>query len=329
VKCTNRVIVSILLCLTILLSVGCGSNSASANLKDPFNAYSSSGLTLKNQSGSNALAYFGKNLCIGGTSDVGLKSTDSQVTEGAGLFNTATGAIPYAKNIYGKLYPASTTKILTCLIAIEKGNLDDVVTVSQNALNLEAGSSVCGLKVGDQITLRDLLYGLMMRSGNDAAVAIAEHISGSVDAFAQLMNQKAAEIGATGSHFVNANGLPNDQHYTTVYDMYLIFNAAIQNDTFLKVIETKNHTTNYKDSQGAPVTQLWNSTNKYLAGTETSPAGVTVLGGKTGTTGEAGYCLVLLSQNSSGQKLISIVFKADCRSNLYLLMNQILSQYGN
>lgn len=318
-----------MLCIFMLILAGCGNTSTDSNIKDAFQTYPESNVSLISQSNSNQLNYFATNLAIGGETDTGLENTYSQVSGGAGLFNTSTGQIPYAKNIYGKLYPASTTKILTCLVALEQGNLDDVVTVSENALNLEAGSSVCGLKVGDKITLRDLLYGLMMRSGNDAAVAIAEHISGSVDAFAELMNQKAAQIGATHSHFVNPNGLPNDDHYTTVYDMYLIFNKAIQNDTFLNILQTKSYSTTYTDVYNAPVSQTWTSTNKYLAGTEAIPDGITVLGGKTGTTGEAGYCLVLLSQNTSGQKIISIVYKADCRSNLYLLMNQMLQKYGN
>lgn len=325
-KCISKKLISIALCVVMLLLVGCGKTAESKQLKDTFQTYPNANVSLLSQ---NSLNYFATNLAIGGETDTGLEDTYARVSGGAGLFNTATGQIPYAKNIYGKLYPASTTKILTCLIALEQGNLDDVVTVGPNALNLEAGSSVCGLKVGDKITMRDLLYGLMMRSGNDAAVAIAEHISGSIEAFADRMNQEAIKIGATHSHFVNPNGLPNDDHYTTVYDMYLLFNHAIQNDTFLNILETKSYTTTYTDVNNIPVKQTWTSTNKYLAGTEEAPEGITVLGGKTGTTGEAGYCLVLLSQNTSGQNIISIVYKADCKSNLYLLMNQMLKKFGN
>lgn len=275
------------------------------------------------------MAYFGANLCVGGIENIGLDTTDQQVCEGAGVFNTATGEIPYAKNIYERLYPASTTKVLTCYLALQYGNLDDIVTVSANAVDMASDSSVCGLKAGDQITLRDLLYGLMLRSGNDAAVAIAEYISGDVETFAGLMNNTAAGLGATGTHFVNPNGLPDENHYTTVYDLYLILNAAMQDTTFLDIIQAPGYTANYIDATGTPVTQEWASTNKYIAGTENAPEGITIIGGKTGTTGEAGYCLVLLSQNSSGQNIISIVLKADCRDNLYLLMNEMLQQYGN
>ena len=186
----------------------------------------------------------------------------------------------YKKNIFEKLYPASTTKILTAYVALKNGNLDDVVTVSANAANQASDSSVCELKEGDKITLRDLLYGLMLRSGNDAAVAIAEH------------NAEAKALGATGSHFVTPNGLHDEEHYSTVYDMYLFMNAAVKNETFLEIIKSSRYTANYTDAAGNPVTKEWDSTNKYLMGTEPMPEGVTVIGGKTGTTGEAKYCLV-------------------------------------
>lgn len=329
-KCINKHALCGLLAVALLTVSGCGTRAA--EIKNPYPVYSTAvtdSLIAASGEGSDALSYFAENLCVGGLENTGLENTDAQVCEGAGLFNTATRTIPYAKNIYEQLYPASTTKILTCYLALQYGNLDDIVTVSENASNMASDSSVCGLKAGDQITLRDLLYGLMMRSGNDAAVAIAEHISGDTETFAGLMNTTAVSLGATGSHFVNPNGLPDDNHYTTVYDLYLIFNAAIQNETFLEILKTTDYTANYINAAGTPVSQDWISTNKYLAGTETAPDGITVLGGKTGTTGDAGYCLVLLSQNANGQNLISIVLKADCRDNLYLLMNEILRQYGN
>ena len=327
-KCINKKrICGFIAALLVLSTTGCGNTAI--RFSNPYSVYNTSTDYSLVQTNEDSLSYFATNLCTGGLENVGLETTDAQVCEGAGVFNTATSTIPYAKNIYEQLYPASTTKILTCYLALQYGNLDDVVTVSENAADMASDSSVCGLKAGDQITLRDLLYGMMMRSGNDAAIAIAEHISGDVATFAGLMNTTAAALGATSSNFVNPNGLPDENHYTSVYDLYLLFNAAIQNQTFLDIIEATAYTANYTDAAGTPVTQEWASTNKYLAGTETAPDGITVLGGKTGTTGDAGYCLVLLSQNTSGQNVISIVLKADCRDNLYLLMNEMLKQYGN
>ncbi len=168
-------------------------------------------------------------------------TTTSSVAEGAGAFNLSTGQVVYAKNLYERLYPASTTKILTAYLALKYcDDLDAYVTVSENAAKQAADSSVCDLRAGDRVKLRDLLYGMMLRSGNDAAIAIAEHVSGSVEAFAELMNREAAAMGATQTHFVNPNGLPDANHYTTVYDMYLIFAKALENQMFSEIIAAKS-----------------------------------------------------------------------------------------
>lgn len=325
-KCINKILSGFLIISLSVSFAACGSDSKEIKITNRYDVFQEDYLSQNKTANQND--YFATGLCVGGTENIGMDATDSQVAEGAGVFNTVTGEIPYAQNIYEKLYPASTTKILTAYIAIKYGNLSDVVTVSQNALDIDPDSSTCGLAVGDQMTLQDLLYGMMMKSGNDAAVAIAEYISGDTASFADKMNEEAKKLGATNSHFVNPNGLPDDNHYTSVYDLYLIFQAATQNETFAQIIGTKDYTTNYTDATGAAKTQEWNSTNQYFTGDETAPDGFTVIGGKTGTTGEAGYCLVLLSQNPSGQPLISIVLKADCKSNLYLLMNQMLAGYG-
>jgi D-alanyl-D-alanine carboxypeptidase (penicillin-binding protein 5/6) len=182
---------------------------------------------------------------------------------------------------------------------------------------------------GDVLTVRDLLYGLMLVSGNDAANVLAEYYSGSVEAFAEEMNREALALGATGSHFVNANGLPDEEHYTTVYDMYLIFKEAIKQQTFVDLIHTGSYDASYTDASGKQVSKTWTNTNHYISGETQAPEGITVVGGKTGTTNAAGFCLVLYSTNKNGEDIISIVFKADGRSDLYLLMNQILSSFAN
>ena len=270
-----------------------------------------------------------QSLCVADDVNIGNDTTDSQVAEGAGTFNLATNTVTYAQNIYEKLYPASTTKILTAYIALKYGNLEDYVTVSENAADQASDSSVCGLKAGDVVQLKDLLYGMMLKSGNDAAIAIAEHIGGSVEGFADMMNQEALAMGASRSHFVNPNGLPDENHYTSVYDLYLIFQNAVQNQTFLDIISTMSYDVVYTDVNGAGVEKTWENTNQYLTGKEKAPEGITVVGGKTGTTGAAGYCLVLYSYNASGQPIVSIVLKADGKSNLYLLMNEMLSGFAN
>lgn len=136
-------------------------------------------------------------------------------------------------------------------------------------------------------------------------------------------------MGASRSHFVNPNGLPDENHYTSVYDLYLIFQNAVQDQTFLDIISTMSYDVVYTDVNGASVERTWENTNQYLTGKEKAPEGITVVGGKTGTTGAAGYCLVLYSYNASGQPIVSIVLKADGKSNLYLLMNEMLSGFAN
>lgn len=327
-KCTNKWRIVLPVVAVALLFCGCSKDDTT--LENAYNVFDTSTKYGITKTGNlQSAEFFAKDLCVTEDENIGLEDTTESVAEGAGLFRLNEKEAVYKKNIYERLYPASTTKILTALIALEESNLDDVVTVSANAANQASDSSVCGLKEGNQISMRDLLYGLMMRSGNDAAIAIAEHISGSSEEFAVLMNAKAQSLGATNSHFVTPNGLHDEDHYTTVYDMYLIMNAAVQNETFVEILQTANYTTNYTDAAGNPVTQDWATTNKYLTGTEAVPEGVTVIGGKTGTTGEAKYCLVQYNQNASGEPMISIVFKADCRDNMYLLMSEILKNFSN
>lgn len=326
-KCISRII-CLALSAAVCVTAGCGGQSSA--LATPYDVYATTGTVgISSSARPSEKQYFASNLCISEDVSLGTDVTDSDVAEGAGAFNLSTNSVVYAKNIYKKLYPASTTKVLTAYIALKYcEDLDVNVTVSEYAANQASDSSVCNIKAGDVISMRDLLYGLMLRSGNDAAIAIAEYISGDVATFAELMNKEAAAMGATQTHFVNPNGLPDDNHYTSVYDMYLMFAKALQNETFTRIISTKTYDTSYTDATGAPVEQTWENTNQYLSGVSTAPEGFTVVGGKTGTTGEAGYCLVLFSYNAAEQPIISIVFKADGKSNLYLLMNEMLSGFA-
>lgn len=276
------------------------------------------------------VSLFAEDLCVGGTENTVSDAVNPEYAETAAVFCVDDEQITYAQNIYEKRYPASTTKILTAYIALKYGNTDDVITVSSEAVDtLMQGSSICGLRSGDQLTLDEALYGLMLCSGNDAANAIAEYISGSTDAFAELMNQEAQALGATHSNFVNAHGLPDENHYTTAYDMYLIFNAAIKDERFVNYISTKTHETSYTNASGETVNETWLNTNGYLKGTYDEPENITVVGGKTGTTDAAGSCLVLLSRNEENKDVISIVMKGNSKDHLYTMMTEMLSNFSN
>lgn len=313
------------MCIAVVLLGGCSTSVPYDNAYDVY-SYENSFIHIKDDANT---SYFAKDLCVTQNVDFGTDQTDSQVAQGAGVFNITKQEVLYSQNLFGKLYPASTTKILTAYIILKYADLNAVVTVSESAADQASDSSVCGLKAGDNITVRDLLYGLMLNSGNDAAEALAEHFSGSIEAFAEVMNQEALQMGATNSHFMNPSGLSHGEHYTTVYDMYLIFNEALKLPDFVNIISTPSHTCAYTNISGETIEKTFHNTNRYLNKTVTTPNGFKVIGGKTGTTFDAGYCLVLYSQNEAGDDIISIVFKADGRYNLYLLMNQILSRFAN
>ncbi len=213
----------------------------------------------------------------------------------AALMDADSGRILYEKNGYEKKAMASTTKIMTCILALEIGNLEDVVTFSKNAA-AQPDVQMNGAE-GEQYYLKDLLYSLMLESHNDTAVAIAEHIGGSVEAFAELMNEKAQEIGAFDTNFVTPNGLDAPGHQTTACDLARIAGYAIQNPEFLEIIRTPAHT--FQELQGKRTVSVVNK-DAFL----TSYDGA--LGIKTGFTGEAGYCFVGAARR--GEKtLITVV----------------------
>lgn len=193
---------------------------------------------------------------------------------------------------------ASTTKIMTAIIAIEKGNLDDIVTVSYKASTVE-GSSMW-LKAGEKITLRSLLYGLMLNSGNDAATAIAEHIGGSVENFAVMMNEKAAELGLKDTSFTNPHGLDDENHYTTAYELGIITCYAMENDVFSEIVNTKRKTIEGLDNG---ITRTLKNHNKMLTLYDNAD------GVKTGFTKKCGRCLVS-SATKDGLKLIAVTLNA-------------------
>ena len=168
--------------------------------------------------------------------------------------------------------------------------------------------------------------GCSLPSGNDAAVAIAEYISGSVEEFANLMNSEAYSIGATNSHFVNPHGLHDDNHYTTAYDLYLIFNECLKQEQFVKVVCEKSHTGVFKSKDGATRKEEWKNTSLYMTGEAEQPTTVEYLGGKTGNTDEAKRCLIAYTKDKNSNKYyISIVMGANGKPLLYKNMNEMLN----
>lgn len=217
------------------------------------------------------------------------------------VYDRISKTIIYGKNENVKTAMASTTKIATAIVVLENSNLTDTVTVSSKAGG--TGGSRLGLKKGDKITVNDLLYGLLLRSGNDAAVALAEFVSGSVSDFAKLMNDKADELNLTNTHFVTPHGLDNEEHYTTAYELAKLADYAMQNEKFAKIVGTKTTTITINN---APK-QITN-TNELL--------GVLngVVGIKTGFTNNAGRCLVTETKRDD-MDIITVVLGADTKKD--------------
>ena len=243
----------------------------------------------------------------------------------AGLFDMEGSEVLYAKDVFTTRSPASLTKMMTALVALKYGNPDDLVTVTDTAKDIEYGSSVCDIKTGDVLSLRQLLYGMVIASGNDAAMMVAEHVGGSVSGFVDMMNQEALAIGATRTHFTNPHGLTDSSHYTCVYDLYLIFHAAMRYDMFMDMISRKNFYAEYKNGAGDPVAVTWETTNHYFTGEAQAPEGVVVFGGKTGTTEDAGGCLTVLVKDRYGSPFLSVVMHAADRDTVYTDTNEVLS----
>ena len=223
------------------------------------------------------------------------------------VIDAESGAILYEKKKDKQMYPASITKILTCLLTLENCDMKDNVTMSHFAVyNLRYGDAHIGLKEGETISVEDCLYALMLASANEVAYGLSEHIGGSVEGFADMMNNKAKEVGALNSHFVNPNGLPDENHYTTAYDMAMITKAALKYDQFSQIVGTKMHVigktkmTNEKRYTNNFHRMLYEDNKEYYKG---------IIGGKTGYTEESGNTLVTIAERD-GRKLICVVLKS-------------------
>lgn len=250
--------------------------------------------------------------------------------EAAILIDGNTGEILFEKNINKQMYPASTTKMLTGILAIENGQFDEIVTVDDETPYEIEGSHIA-LEPGEKLNYEDLLNATLIESANDAAVVLAKHLSGSVENFAKLMNQKARDIGAKNSNFVNPNGLPDDNHVTTAYDLAMISKYAMENEEFRNIV--KNHQYTIEPTNKKTEERYLNSANKLLYSTSNINVDGEVvdikydeaIGVKTGYTDQAGQCLVSAAEKD-GRMLISVVLKS-VGNNLWIDTHKLLN-YG-
>lgn len=228
----------------------------------------------------------------------------------------------YSYQANERLNPASLTKIMTALIVMENCSMDDVVLIGDVSIH-EDGVQLFNLKTGDRITVQNLLYAMLVYSANDAALALAQHVAGSEEAFAEMMNTRALQLGATNTHFVNPHGLSHEEHYTTAYDLYLIFNAAVKYDIFQQIINTVSYTVEYTLADGPQSSRDITTTNKFLSEIYDSPTGVSIVGGKTGSTMAAGKCIILYAADAAGNPYICVIMGAGNEEQLYHLMKQL------
>lgn len=238
------------------------------------------------------------------------------------LIDARTGNILYAKDIYTAYPPASITKVLTALLACEQSNLTDTVVYSHYAIfSMPFDASKVGFSEDEAVSMRDSLYGLMLKSGNEAAVGIAEHIAGSEEAFCERMNERAAQAGATNSNFVNTNGLPDDNHYTTCYDMAMIMQDAVQNDTFLEISSTLNYEIAPTNIQ--PDGYTFSNSHRMLNPNRDEYYEYAVAG-KTGYTSKAGNTLVTYAKNGDMELICVILHSLQTQYN----DSRALFEYG-
>ncbi len=263
-------------------------------------------------------------LCVS-ADDVSDSSIVISENESAGLFSIDDRKVVFSRNMYEHIYPASITKLLTAILALKSDKMGETVTINWQDLELESGSQVVGFRIGDKVTMQELLRGLLIHSGNDAAQAIARTVGGTQAKFVELMNEELLALGCTGSHFTNPTGLHSDDHYTTVYDIYLMLNEALKYDEFVSISQIPVYDLQYEDKDGNEMHVTLDSTDHYLTGSTEPPKNVTILGGKTGTTAAAGNCLAVVAQNAYGQFYISVVVGAPSKEQLYIDQNVLLS----
>lgn len=327
-RCINRKYRNLAAALVTLILAGSLTGCGTVNYDMQYDTdYGVSSYRVNVNSSAERAKSFAQDLCVADGDIEASGQVDMETASVAGLFDLKDADTLYAKNIYATMNPASLTKIMTALTALKYGSAEQMLKASENCVITESGAQLSGIKPGDQMTLNQALHILLIYSANDVAIMIAEGVAGSVDNFCNLMNEEAAAIGATGSHFLNPNGLTQEGHFVTGYDMYLIFNEAMKYELFNEIIQMPSYTTTYTLANGESKELTVNNTNRYMRDNlATAPEKITVIGGKTGTTAAAGHCLILLSRDSSGNPYISVIMNSDSTDNMYLQMNELLDE---
>ena len=311
----------ILVLLTGIMLTGCGNDNIAYF---PYGDSGNTGGAYEVTTSDTGLPLMSDGLCV--LSDKNVNNlTDKPSFNAKSVIVSSDEEAIYSKNCFKKMYPASLTKMMTAYVVFAKEkNLDRTVKIDGESIKIsEPLAKKIRLMDGDEVTIRQLLNAALVTSANDAAKALAVAVAGSEEKFAALMNEEAKKIGATHSRFVNSTGLHDTAHYSTLYDLYLIFNELLKNPEFVKIVNQGSYTMKHKNSAGVEVVKTMSSTNQYLAGVMKVPDGYTVIGGKTGTTDEAGSCILMSFKSSSDKKYIVGVLKASDALNLYAQLGTV------
>lgn len=306
--------------LIVLSLTGCGSDAYGMRYDSN---YQVSSFKLVQTDSMHTSKPFASELCV---ADGDISNSEVSLTDvgAAALFDVNAKTVLYAKNVNKQLPPASITKVMTALVAMKNASPDLVLKASDNVIITEPGAQLAGIKPGDSMTLDQALHILLIHSANDVAIMIAEGVGGSVEGFVDMMNEEARSLGATNCNFVNPNGLTEEGHYVTAYDLYLIFSEALNYSLFNEIIQMTNYNTIYTAGDGSDKALEIKTLNLFLRGDYDAPDNITVIGGKTGTTNAAGHCLILLSKNSSGSPYISVILNSASTQDLYDKMTDLL-----
>lgn len=295
----------ILLCLVLI--IGIILSVKSCRFGDNKNADASKSVSVKNTKEKKTEVLFAE------FTENSLEADASIKSKAVIFINSTKNTVVASRNAKEKLYPASTTKIMTLLVAVENiTDYNDTFTMTYQITDplYKQGATVAGFLSGEVINMNDLIYGTVLPSGGDAAMGLAQKISGSEEAFVKLMNAKAGELGLKNTHFTNCTGLFDKNHYTTAEDLAVILRAAMKNEVCKKVLSTYKYTTSATDKHPQGLS-LENTIFKYMYGTE--PDGSTILGGKTGFVNESGYCIASFGENDNGESFICITLQGESR----------------
>lgn len=268
-----------------------------------------------------------QNLCVG-EAETSLEGVEAKEGERAGLFDIHGRKISFSTGLYERVSPGTVTQLMTALVAFEKLNPDDTVTISQEDMVYGQNRNTCGLSADNQTTVKQLLNAVLVSSAQDACLALARSAGGSADAFVDLMNQKAQDLGMTNTNFVNATGVSDENQYTTVYDIYLLLNELLKYPDLTNAMGLSEFILNYSQADGTAKQQWLSCDNLYATGRITVPRGVTVLGGKFFSSDTERYT-ALLVQNNYGNAFAAIVFQSESETEMNNRIRQMLEKINS